>query len=188
MRGMMYCAEIFDQTQSAFDLGYYEIMDGADMRAVFSGFYRVFLGLGDLYRAARCVVSATDLGVFALFFNQLTNLNGNDFMAKVGAFGQTYQAATGLWSQGYYHDAGSNFIKGLIEIAGGPIPMQTYSIDPVLDAITQSDSFVSMIEAQEQIMFTQKVAGITDGILYALTGTQSVDNLASCVTDQKRLV
>jgi hypothetical protein len=60
MQGMMYCAELLDQNKSAFDLGWYEIVDGADMRAVLTGFYRIFLGFGDLYRIATCVWSSAD--------------------------------------------------------------------------------------------------------------------------------
>jgi hypothetical protein len=69
MQGMMMCAEMLDQNKSALDLGYYEILDGADMRAVLSGFYRIFLGFGDLYRISQCVWYSADFGMFAYFYH-----------------------------------------------------------------------------------------------------------------------
>ena len=43
-------------------------------------------------------------------------------MAKVGSVGQSYQATLDLWAQGNYYDAGTYLTKGLIELAGGPLP------------------------------------------------------------------
>jgi len=56
----MYCAELLEQNKSALDLGWYEIVDGADMRVVLTGFYRIFLGFGDFYSIASCVWTSAD--------------------------------------------------------------------------------------------------------------------------------
>lgn len=90
MSNMKFCSKMLDQTQSAFDLGYYEVLNGADMRTSLTGFYRIFLGFGDFYTTAKCVFNAADLGMFAVFYNQMTKVSGNDFMAKIGSIGQAY--------------------------------------------------------------------------------------------------
>ena len=41
------------------------------------------------------------------------------------ALGETYKDASDLWLQGFYFESGSNFSKGLIEMAGGPLSRQS---------------------------------------------------------------
>lgn len=41
---------------------------------------------------------------------------------------------------------------------------------------------------QEEFEFTQKVAGLAGGLIYALTDEQSTENLAKCIQNQKQFV
>jgi hypothetical protein len=187
MADMMICTKMLDRTQAALDLAYYEIVDGADMRTMLKGGYRAFLGIGDIFGTAACFWEALDLGAFAVFFDQLTSISDKDFIELLNLVMQSYQDATDLWAQGYYYHAGENFAKSLVELTGGPVEGQVAFNDPVIEAMMRSDEMEKAIEEQEKYQLSQKVAGIVDGFLYAMTGEQSQDNLASCVSDQKRI-
>ena len=180
-----FCFDMIEKTQSAFDLGYYEIMNGADMRAMWTGFYRTALGFGDIYETVKCFAWATDLVQFAHFFTQLTNITGNEFFGKVSAVGQSYQATQDLWAQGNYYDAGTYLTKGLVDFAGGPLPK---IVDLDFDSFKNTWNVQETLRLRKELAFSQKVAGYAGGILYGITEEESVDNFPKCVKDQEEFV
>jgi hypothetical protein len=97
MGDMMLCTKMLERTQSAFDLAYYEVIDGADVRTMLKGGYRAFLGIQDLFGTIGCFWYALDLGAFTVFFDQMSNIRDRDFLELLNAVTQSFKDASDLW-------------------------------------------------------------------------------------------
>lgn len=95
---MQYCTNRFDKVQSSFDLAYYEITDGPEIRTILTGFYRFAMSFGDLYETVQCFSQARDVIVFELYVEQLMTLHDGEYISMFSALGLAYQDSADLWA------------------------------------------------------------------------------------------